>query len=162
MVFPRHHSTSSMTVLKLTHAEFLALVLDTLIFAESERISHFTSDICSVFLDSWFLPKTCWKFVNFTNLLKELVLPVVVFFLFSISVISAYFFLSFLFNLVLVCSSSPTFFFKTFILCVWTFASGVCASCVCNTHRCQKRALESLGLEQAIDMSMIIQRNTKE
>lgn len=59
MVFPRHHSTSSKTVLKLTYAEFLALVLDALIFAESEGISHFTSDICSVFLDSWFLPKTC-------------------------------------------------------------------------------------------------------
>lgn len=116
MVFPRYQSTLSKTVLKLTRAEFLALVLDALIFAESEGISCLTSDICSVFLHSWFLPKTGEMFVNFINLFKELVLSAL--FLFSISVISAYFFLSFLFNLVLVCSLSPTFFLKIFILCV--------------------------------------------
>lgn len=79
MVFPRHQSISSKTVLKLTCAEFLALVLDTLIFAESEGISCLTSDICSVFLHSWFLPKTGETFVNFINLFKELVLSVVFF-----------------------------------------------------------------------------------
>lgn len=66
-----------MTVLKLIRAEFLALVLDALIFAESEGISCLTSDICSVLLHSWFLPKTGETFVNFINLFKELVLSVV-------------------------------------------------------------------------------------